>query len=322
MTKLNLPLISQNDPKWKDILLGYNTKPPYTIGNYGCLITSLCMYLTAIGKPETPETINSKLKDAGGFKSGSGEMIWSVFNKTFGVTEQYISPRYSGPLTSQAYAKINELLDAKMPVLAEIDFNPSQQGEQMHFVEIIGYDDQKNYYANDPWSGTQINMNVYGSMDLSVYQFRAYKTPVPADATPDEHYFADAFRSLCNIMRIPVNKETAEREVNKFIGYEDQLRQQDELLKQKDAQVIAVKTEAGTLREQVKQLTETNKQLTETNVQMKQDLAKHDEEIITEQHKISEIEARIAELEKIQPIEAYSGVELIGIGIKKLFHIS
>jgi hypothetical protein len=273
------------------------------------------MYLTAIGKPETPDTINEELKAAGGFVAGSGELIWGVFNSTYGVKESYISPRYTGPLTSFAYAKINELLDAKMPVLAEIDFNPSQQGEQMHFVEIIAYDENKNYYANDPWSGTQINMNVYGSMDLSVYQFRAYNIPVNTDPTPDYKYFAEAFFSLCDILHIPHNRDTAEREITKFVGYEDQLRKNEELLKQKDAQVTQVQTEAKQLREQLTTVQASNKELTDQATKLKDQLTE-------EQLTMQRMDARIAELEKIQPVQAYSGIQLVVMGIKKMFGFS
>lgn len=315
MTKLSLPLLSQNDARWKNITLGYN--PPnkgWTIGNYGCLITCLTMYLNALGKPETPETVNKTLCENGGYQTGTGLLFWSVFERLYGVKTFYLSPKYSGPLTAFAYAKLDELLAAGYPVLTEVDFNPSQEGEQMHYVYILEKIGEKRYKANDPWSGTYIDMNVYGSMDLSVYQFRAYDPKPPENSQPDCDYFQKAFFAVCDILKIPYNRETAEREVRKLVAYEDDLRAKEELLKQKDTQVIQVQAEAKDLREQLTKVQAVNGQLTEQAKALQEKLTK-------EQIAMQRMDERISELEKIQPVESYSGIQLIIMGIKKILNI-
>jgi len=315
MTKINLPLLSQNDARWQPLTLGYN--PPnqgWTIGNYGCLITCLSMYLTGIGKPTNPDQLNTNLCNNGGYQTNTGNLYWSVFETLYGVKTYYESPKYTGPLTAFAYAKLDELLAAGYPVLTEIDYNPSQEGEQMHYVYILEKIGEKQYKANDPWSGTYIDMNVYGSMDLSVYKFRAYDKKPPANTEPDCEYFKNAFLSLCDILKIPYNRETAEREARKFVAYEDEMRAKDELLKQKDAQVGQVQAEAKQLREQLTAVQESNKSLTDQAEKLKNELTE-------EQLTMQKMDLRIAELEKIQPVEAYSGIQLIVMGIKKVFRI-
>jgi len=71
---MNLPIFGQRDSRWESKLLGYNTSPTYTLGLYGCLVTSFAMYLKAIGKDETPDTVNEKLKANNGFVNG-GNLI-------------------------------------------------------------------------------------------------------------------------------------------------------------------------------------------------------------------------------------------------------
>lgn len=304
MKKLTLPLLSQQDTRWKEITLGYN--PPnkgWTIGNYGCLITCLCMYLQKIGKPETPDTLNKKLQENGGYQTGTGLLFWNVFANLYGLKEFYVSPKYTGPLTQFAYDKINDLLNQNLPILAEIDFNPSQEGQQMHYVYIVEYKDGKIYYANDPWSGTNINMDVYGSMDLSVYKFRAYDKPVSSEPVQDDAYFAAGFFELCDIMRIPHNRETAKRELQKLVTYEDEIRKKDGVIEDQKSQLASVKTEATQLREQVNQVSESNTKLTEANTNLKNELE-------TEKQKIVQLNERIDALETSAiPIESKGLIE-------------
>jgi hypothetical protein len=55
----------QNDPKWKDKPLGFSDQK---IGSWGCLMTSITMVLNGMGYNETPETVNEKMKAAGGYQ--------------------------------------------------------------------------------------------------------------------------------------------------------------------------------------------------------------------------------------------------------------
>lgn len=168
MKKLRVPKVySQRDSKWEKIPLGHNTSPVYSIGNYGCLITCLGCYLD-----KTPPEINDILKANGGFTSGSGNFIWSKCT-ALGLNQTYVSPKYTGPVTDQGIAKIKELINEQLPLLCEVDFNPSTISEEMHFVLIVGYDND-SIYAVDPWTGSEINLDVYGGENRAIIQFRTY----------------------------------------------------------------------------------------------------------------------------------------------------
>src|SRR5258706_2344896 len=92
----------------------------------------------------------------------------------------YLSPRYEGPVTTQGLARIREALDAGLPVLSEIDFNPNTNGEEQHYVLICGYDGDK-LYAADPWVGKIIDLDVYGGPTRAVIQFRIYDKKLEKD---------------------------------------------------------------------------------------------------------------------------------------------
>lgn len=176
MIKLITPLIqSQRDGRWSGILLGYNTSSVFNIGNYGCLITSLGNY---VGK--TPIEVNQILKDNGGFTEDSGNFIWSKCT-TIGLNAYYTSPRYDDEVTSQGITKMKSLLNEGRPLLCEIDFNPATIAEDMHYVLVIGYDETQTdkFIAIDPWTGTEIDLAVYGGVKRTLYCFRAYDKVLP-----------------------------------------------------------------------------------------------------------------------------------------------
>ena len=62
----------QNDDQWKATKLGNSNE---TIGGWGCLLTSVTMMLNGIGYSETPQTVNDKMKQAGGFQGAFIERI-------------------------------------------------------------------------------------------------------------------------------------------------------------------------------------------------------------------------------------------------------
>src|SRR5919106_4361590 len=76
-----LVYLSQQDPKWKKDILGFGD-PSDTIGYVGCALTSVAMLLSGHGYPETPKTLNQKLKSVNGFVSagirwGSVSQVYS-----------------------------------------------------------------------------------------------------------------------------------------------------------------------------------------------------------------------------------------------------
>lgn len=237
--KLKAPrVLSQRDPSWGSIILGYNAASardasghPFSIYWYGCLITCLAMY---VGK--TPAEVNQILKDGSGFQSGTGLFLWAK-SVLVGLTQSYVSPTYNGPVTDQGIAKIKELLDSKLPVLARVDFNPATEGEEMHFVLIVGYEGDV-LYALDPWTGQLISLDVYGGPKRAIIQFRAYDKALAADEAVDIQAEMDKLRqdrdrnwnwfsAVCDALGVAANVDAAVAEAKKLVGLDDVLRQKD-----------------------------------------------------------------------------------------------
>jgi len=179
MKKLITPLIqSQRDNRWASVILGNNNQTQFNIGNYGCLITSLANYL---GK--TPVDINN-VKAL--FTQGGGDFIWSQ-TSLIGLNNVYTSPRYEDEVTTQGINKMKSLIDEGRPLICEIDFNPTTTKEDQHYVLIHGYDENlpDTFIGIDPWTGTVIDLSVYGGVKRTLYCFRAYDKTLPifSDAT-------------------------------------------------------------------------------------------------------------------------------------------
>lgn len=261
MKKLKTPLKqSQRDSRWANVMLGFNTSQPYTIGNYGCLITSFANY---IGK--TPLEVNEILKANQGFVSG-GLFIWAK-SIALGLKEVYCSPRYEDAVSTQGLNKMKALLDEGRPLIAEIDFNPNTIQEDMHFVLVIGYDETKEetFIALDPWTGTEIDLSVYGGVRRTLYQFRAYDKTLPFD-TPvviDDNYkkkiqaYFNYEISAEDVIRWCNERKQEITNLQNVIGQKDQtkdsLERENEKLKNDLISFGTLQTEKNTLAVQLQE---------------------------------------------------------------------
>ena len=118
----------QNDAKWKGTKLGNSNE---TIGGWGCLLTSTTMMLNGIGYSETPETVNEKMKAAGGFQGAF--FIPSVLPYVWpNCAFRDVVPCESWPAP---LAQIDEAVAAGKPVILQVDWN-KQAGIQTHFVLV------------------------------------------------------------------------------------------------------------------------------------------------------------------------------------------
>ena len=174
----------QNDEKWKNTKLGNSSE---TIGGWGCLLTSATMMLNGIGYNETPETVNEKMKKAGGFQGAF--FIPSVL--------PYIWPncayRDMQPCESSVppITQIDAAVAAGKPVILQVDWN-KQQGIQTHFV-LVKEKKGNDYVLYDPfkYSGDGPNKEVlltsrykYNGAKLeseisAVLWFDSYSTELP-----------------------------------------------------------------------------------------------------------------------------------------------
>ena len=71
---------SQGDPAWKSVKIGSSSE---TIGHVGCAVTSVAMLVSGHGYPETPKTLNAKLKARGGYLDTGIAAIFEMSSNSF-----------------------------------------------------------------------------------------------------------------------------------------------------------------------------------------------------------------------------------------------
>ncbi len=132
----------QNDEKWKNTKLGNSSE---TIGGWGCLLTSVTMMLNGIGYNETPETVNEKMKKAGGFQGAF--FIPSVLPFVWpNCAYRDMQPCESSPAP---ISQIDAATAAGKPVILQVDWN-KQAGIQTHFV-LVKEKKGDDYVLYDPY---------------------------------------------------------------------------------------------------------------------------------------------------------------------------
>jgi len=133
---------SQQDPAWKAVKIGSSSE---TIGHVGCALTSVAMLVSGHGYPETPKTLNAKLKSRGGYVDAA--IIWGA------VTSTYTQIVYRNLVlcrdTAAPLSRIDASIAAGQPVVVEVDSSP-KAGLQTHWVAL--YKKQgEDYLMLDPW---------------------------------------------------------------------------------------------------------------------------------------------------------------------------
>jgi hypothetical protein len=87
------------------------------------------------------------------------------------------------------------LLDERRPLICHVDFDPNDPDDDMHWVLITSYVGD-TFQCNDPWSGKNVPVDVYGgSIERAVIEFRAYD-PVVSESSvaPDQSLELDNCR--------------------------------------------------------------------------------------------------------------------------------
>src|SRR5258706_5759669 len=138
----NLVRLSQQDPRWKNMSLGNSS---LTIGEYGCALTCVAMYLSGFDYPEDPASLNAKMKSKGGFVDAA--IVWGA------ISSIYPAIKYKNLIISRdtdaPVDMIGNSTAAGQPVLLEVDSSP-KSGLQTHWV--VAYSKVgKDFLVLDPW---------------------------------------------------------------------------------------------------------------------------------------------------------------------------
>lgn len=304
--KLKLPArFGQRNSQWASELLGYNTNPVYSIGGYGCLITSFGCYVE-----KNPHDVNELLKANNGYQPGTGNFIWSKCT-VLGLNQVYQSPYYSDPVTTQGITKMKSLLDEGRPLITHIDFDPKDPDDDQHWLIVYGYDEPEIFYAHDPWTDTDITLDVYGGVRRCVYEWRAYDKILPKDeAINYETLFND-----CRIRRdglwddrtVISNKLGVENNMEVIIPELDKLIKEEDTLVQKDKQLQEAQTKINELTESLGKINFQHTSLINDYNGLQEKTADYEKKVEDQGKQISELSTAITELKKQITTPVYSG---------------
>jgi hypothetical protein len=135
---------SQQDPKWKQDILGFGD-PGDTIGYVGCALTSAAMLVSGHGFIETPKTLNQKLQNVNGFASAG--IRWGAVNQIF--PQINMKSFISCASTDAPLGQIAASIAAGQPVIVMVDNSPAA-GLQTHWV-VLYAKEGNDYLMLDPW---------------------------------------------------------------------------------------------------------------------------------------------------------------------------
>ena len=153
MKKLDIKYkYGQQDLKWRNKTLG--TKG--TIGNYGCLLTSLAMLSSYYGFIENPDTLNEKIKELKnpvGYVNGN-LYVWGSLSRIH--PQLSFKKRVETPnlLTEAQMNQIRNSIDCGHPVIIQIDFVPTTSALDEHWIMVYGYDED-DFFVIDAWDGKE-----------------------------------------------------------------------------------------------------------------------------------------------------------------------
>ena len=252
-----------------------------------------------------------------------------------GLTQTYISPKYTGLVTAQGIAKIRELIGLGYPLIAEVDFNPATTAEEQHFLVLVGFD-HNEITAFDVYSATLVPLNVYGGVARAVIQFRAYNKTLPfesEDTLPVEKaVFEELVRKsslldrVSEKLKVTTNEAIVLAEIEKLLTYEDAIRKQSEVITAKDQQIEEVKKEAERLQGRVVELQKQNVQMQDELTKTQNDMATAQKDltaqsaIVQKQELVlKEVSTQLTELQKVKSADNLSAVEHLAYAIKKLW---
>ena len=164
---------SQRDPQWANDILGQDTGHEKTIGNWGCLLVvynMLAKYYEFSGL--TPGNYNTHMALSGGFSRQY--LISGAFQKAHpGIVD------YQGFMSrndSAMLPKINDYINAGKPVPVRVDFNPSTDVWEQHWVLLLEHRPGDDYLIADPWTGQKILLSAaYGIPGTDVLEALFYQ---------------------------------------------------------------------------------------------------------------------------------------------------
>lgn len=151
----NVEFFLQNDPQWKDELLGDSGQ---NLAQVGCLVSVLASDIDYLGYKTNPPDLNS-LFNSNGVYTSSGEVIWNKISEAI----PDVKYDYTRVFTSRTLE--NHLKNGRLPIV-KVKYKKTGI---FHWVLIIGSDNE-DFLIMDPLNPTQepIRLRTHGR----VYAYR------------------------------------------------------------------------------------------------------------------------------------------------------
>jgi hypothetical protein len=140
--------------------------------------------------------------------------------------------------------------------------------------------------------------------------------PVPPVGGCDPTIIAqsDAFIAVATKLNCAASKDVVLAELDKLVKLDD-------IVLAKDRQLEALQREATTLKDDIQKVKADNQKLIDDNTKAVSDAQEAGKKLQEVQDKYVELEKKAEELSTIKPVTQYSGWELIGIGLSKVFGV-
>jgi len=165
---LKVPLLSQNDPQWRNeqlgtcrgTYLGYPNPANKANAAAGCAVTSLAMVYNYYHPGYTdPGKLNVALRIKGGYTGTYPDLCLLYWSKLNSIGVNAPNVRYQDYLPSERkndfFVNIDRELANGDPVIACVRCSVTD----MHFVAIVGKDRLGNYIINDPWGDVRCTLD-------------------------------------------------------------------------------------------------------------------------------------------------------------------
>jgi hypothetical protein len=134
--------MSQNDPRWKNNRLGTSST---TIGWNGCLLTCIAMVCNYYSGEGDPAKLNAWLTANNGYTNGN---LYNWNSIAFPISTWVDCYSVPAPLS-----QIDAALARGEPVIVHVDFYPSTNPIDEHYVLLIGKLADEDYVMIDSWDG-------------------------------------------------------------------------------------------------------------------------------------------------------------------------
>jgi len=157
--------LSQNDPRWKNRVLGHG---PLTFGQFGCLVTCYAMMLNAFGEDVTPLDLQNRFLQLPAGQGFDGSIIMfrapaAAFDHV--LFEGNFKPRPETGATHATFdAGLIDRIDRRLSdggmVLAQVDQTPAtayNPNVEQHWVLLVARSGN-DYLALDPLDGQAISL--------------------------------------------------------------------------------------------------------------------------------------------------------------------